>query len=67
VVRAATRHTDGANYSFADGHVKFLKAPNIANVNNPALTGLNYMVTVRSARRGRQRAVKPFRFSYSIL
>ena len=39
----ATRHMNGANYSFADGHVKFLPAPNAANINNPAVTGLNYM------------------------
>ncbi len=40
---AATRHTDGANYAFSDGHAKFLKAPVTANTGNPAVAGLNYM------------------------
>ena len=39
---AATRHSQGANYAFADGHVKFIRAPDVTKVNNPALAGLNY-------------------------
>jgi prepilin-type N-terminal cleavage/methylation domain-containing protein/prepilin-type processing-associated H-X9-DG protein len=40
---AATRHSSGANYSFADGHAKFMRAPVDTNPNNPAVAGLNYM------------------------
>ncbi len=40
---AATRHSSGANYSFADGHAKFMWAPDATLPNNPALAGLNYM------------------------
>ena len=40
---AATRHSSGANYAFADGHAKFMRAPDVNNASNPALTGLNYM------------------------
>ncbi len=40
---AATRHSSGANYAFADGHAKFLRAPDATKAANPALTGLNYM------------------------
>ena len=40
---AATRHSSGANYAFADGHAKFMRAPDVTKPNNPALTGLNYM------------------------
>jgi prepilin-type N-terminal cleavage/methylation domain-containing protein/prepilin-type processing-associated H-X9-DG protein len=40
---AATRHSSGANYSFSDGHVKFMRAPDVNNPGNPAVTGLNYM------------------------
>ena len=40
---AATRHSSGANYSFSDGHVKFMRAPDVNNAGNPAVAGLNYM------------------------
>lgn len=39
----ANRHSGGANYSFSDGHVKFMRAPDINNAANPAVQGLNYM------------------------
>ena len=39
---AAIRHSSGANYAFADGHAKFMRAPNDKNPLSPALAGLNY-------------------------
>ena len=40
---AAIRHSSGANYSFADGHAKFMRAPVETKPGNPAVAGLNYM------------------------
>lgn len=37
----STRHFDGSNYLFADGHVKWLRRPN-GGTNTPARVGLDY-------------------------
>lgn len=39
---SATRHFDGANYTFYDGHVKWLKAPDPSLPNQPARNELDY-------------------------